>query len=236
MMDLDLVEGLKWYIVFLFSTAWHEAAHSWAAWKLGDDTAYQGGQVSLDPTSHIQREPIGMVVVPLLSYYFGGWMIGWASAPYRPSWSAEYPRRAAAMALAGPAANLAIMLIAVLLIRVGLEWNVFKLSNQPAFADVVRAARTEGGLWSFWAKTLSLCFSLNLLLALFNLLPLPPLDGSHIPYFLLSKSAGEKYRAISKQPACAMIGLVGAWHLCGLFFHPMFAGALNVLYTIVPRR
>jgi hypothetical protein len=54
--------------VYMFSTAWHEAAHPWVAHKLGDSTAYHGGQVSLDPTPHIQREAIGMVVVPLLSF------------------------------------------------------------------------------------------------------------------------------------------------------------------------
>jgi hypothetical protein len=102
-MNTDLAGGLQWFLVFIFSTSWHEAAHAWVAHKLGDSTAYEGGQVSLDPTPHIRREPIGMVVVPIISYLIGGWMIGWASAPYDPRWANQYPRRAALMALAGPA-------------------------------------------------------------------------------------------------------------------------------------
>ena len=110
-MSVDLVSGLQWYLVFLYSTTLHEAAHAWAALKLGDDTAYQGGQVTLDPTPHIRREPIGMVVVPLLSFLFGGWMIGWASTPYDPDWAMRYPRRSAWMSLAGPALTLQQILL-----------------------------------------------------------------------------------------------------------------------------
>jgi hypothetical protein len=64
----DYAIGLIWYVVFLYSTVCHEAGHAWAAYRLGDDTAYAGGQVSLDPIPHIRREPFGMVLVPLLSF------------------------------------------------------------------------------------------------------------------------------------------------------------------------
>lgn len=90
--DISLFQGTAWYIVFLFSTTVHEAAHALVALKLGDDTAHRGGQVTLDPTPHVRREPFGMVVVPLLSYFLGGWMVGWASAPYDPEWARRYPR------------------------------------------------------------------------------------------------------------------------------------------------
>jgi Zn-dependent protease len=180
-MDFDVVDGIKCYIVFLSSTSWHEAAHAWAAYKLGDDTAYRGGQVSLDPTPHIRREPVGMVAVPILSYVFGGGMIGWASAPYERSWAIRFPRRAALMALAGPSANFLILLCAVILMRIGLEWNVFRIAAAPSFMDVVVPTGAAGGIWSFCAKILSICFSLNLLLGTFNLLPFPPLDGSNLP-------------------------------------------------------
>ncbi len=119
-MTPDFVIGIKWYLVFLFSTAFHEAAHAWAAFKLGDDTAYRGGQVTLDPTPHLRREPIGMVVVPILSYLAGGWMIGWASAPYNATWALQHPRRSAGTSLAGPAANVALVLLAATCIRVGM--------------------------------------------------------------------------------------------------------------------
>jgi Zn-dependent protease len=233
-MDFDLANGLKWYIVFLFSTSWHEAAHAWVAHKLGDDTAYRGGQVSLDPTPHVKREPFGMVVVPLLSYFAGGWMIGWASAPYNPSWALQYPRRAALMALAGPTANLTVVLLAAILMRVGFEWGVFGLSGQGGFMDVITAKGQEGSGWSFAAKMLSLFFSLNLLLAAFNLLPVPPLDGSNLPFLFLSGSAAEKYREALRHPALAMIGLLVAWRAFGSIFPPIFAAALKFLVLLRP--
>ncbi len=125
-MNYDLVTGVKWYLVFLFSTTFHEAAHAWSALKLGDDTAHRGGQVTLDPTPHIKRAPFGMVVVPIISYLMGGWMIGWASAPYDPRWAAANPRKSALMSLAGPAANLILVIIAAILIRGGIAFHVFE--------------------------------------------------------------------------------------------------------------
>src|ERR1700738_4309900 len=97
----DLALGIIWYIVFLFSTTCHEASHALAAKIGGDLTAFEGGQVTLNPVPHIQRSPFGMVVVPIVSFLLGGWMIGWASAPYDPNWQRQYPRRSALMGLAG---------------------------------------------------------------------------------------------------------------------------------------
>src|SRR5258708_2448900 len=100
-----LAVGVIRYVVFLFSTTCHEASHGLAAKAGGDLTAFEGGQVTLNPVPHIRREPFGMVVVPLLGLFLGGMMMGWASAPYDPAWQRQYPRRAAWMSLAGPAAN-----------------------------------------------------------------------------------------------------------------------------------
>src|SRR6266852_7405402 len=106
-----LVDGILWYVVFLFSTTLHEASHALTAFRLGDRTAYEGGQVTLDPIPHMKREPIGTIVVPIISYAVGGWMIGWASVPYNFQWALTYPKRAAKMALAGPAANLLLVVL-----------------------------------------------------------------------------------------------------------------------------
>ena len=105
-----LATGFLWFLAFLFSTTVHEAMHALAALKGGDPTAYHGGQVSLSPIPHIRREPIGMLVVPLLTALTQGWAIGWASTPYDTRWAAQYPKRAALMAAAGPAGNLSIAL------------------------------------------------------------------------------------------------------------------------------
>jgi hypothetical protein len=87
-----LLQGLLWFAVFLFSTTVHEASHALAALRGGDPTAYLGGQVSLSPLPHIRREPIGMLVVPLLTAFTNGWAVGWASTPYDPVWASSYPR------------------------------------------------------------------------------------------------------------------------------------------------
>src|SRR3954470_3695906 len=114
----NVADALTYFIVFLFSTTLHEAAHAWAALRGGDPTAYRGGQVSLDPIPHIRREPFGMLVLPLLTAVATGWPFGYASAPYDPRWAQRHPRRAALMALAGPAANLSLVLAAAVLLRV----------------------------------------------------------------------------------------------------------------------
>jgi Zn-dependent protease len=226
---MDVADAIKWYLVFLFSTCVHEAAHAWTALRLGDDTAAKGGQVSLDPVPHIRREPFGMVVVPLLSFALGGWMVGWASTPYDPQWARTYPRRAAWMALAGPAANFALVLAAALFIRIGFEWQVFEPSTRGGFLHVVAGVGPMDGGWAFCAKMLSLTFSLNLLLAAFNLLPVPPLDGSSLPLLMLGDDLAEKYMGLLRQPAFAMFGLVVAWNGFGEVFPGIFRYATAAL-------
>ena len=100
-MDLNLALATVWYVVFIISLTFHEAAHAFVAHKFGDPTAYYQGQVTLDPIPHIRRSPVGMVIVPIVSFIIGGWMIGWASAPYDPYWADSNRRKAALMALAG---------------------------------------------------------------------------------------------------------------------------------------
>ena len=231
MSSLDPVEGLIWYFVFVYSTVLHEAGHAWAALRLGDDTAYRGGQVSLDPTPHIKREPLGMVLVPILSWFLnnGNSMIGWASAPYNPDWARRYPRRSAWMAMAGPAANIAIILGASLLIHVGLEWGVFAVPPSADFTHIVDAP--EGAkLWQFFATLLSITFSLQVVLIPLNLLPLPPLDGSAIPLFFLSESAAAKYQEMLWNPTLRFIGMIVVFQTFGKILPAIFHFALHLLY------
>lgn len=230
-MQSTLTEGLLWYVVFVLSTSCHEAGHAWSALKLGDDTAARGGQVSLNPWPHIRREPFGMVVMPLLSWFSAGWLIGWASAPYDPAWARQWPRRVALMALAGPAANLLLVLGAALLIRVGVEWNILTAPVSPDsmhLADAITA-----GPWDTVAKILSVTLSLNLLLFVFNLIPLPPLDGSSVPLLFLPPALAEKYTAVFRNPMLQIVGMLVISRLLSPLFPVLLLNVVRILFPTV---
>ena len=141
----DIADAVIYYVVFLFSTTLHEAAHAWAAARGGDLTAYHGGQVSLSPIPHIKREPVGMVVLPLISVLTTGWPFGYASAPFDRDWASRYPKRAGWMALAGPAANLLLVIIAAILVRIGVAAHVFFPPETVRFGEI--AGTVDGGMW-----------------------------------------------------------------------------------------
>lgn len=226
---VDLATGLIYYAVFLFSTTLHEAAHAWAAMRGGDLTAYHGGQVSLDPVPHIRREPFGMVVLPLLGVLIAGWPFGYASAPYDPKWALAHPRRAALMALAGPAANSILVVASGLALLLGTMTGVFYAPDSIRFGQI--AATTAGGVWPLLALVLGIIFSLNLLLALFNMLPFPPLDGSGAMPLILSVETSRRYQEFMwSNPMFSFIGLFAAWKLFGVIFTPIFTLAVSALY------
>lgn len=220
--------GLFWYITFLFSLTCHEAAHALVAKWGGDLTAAEGGQVTLNPLPHIQREIFGTTIVPILSYLMGGWMIGWGSAPYDPRWSYRHPHRAAWMALAGPAANFALMLAAVLVIRIGIFVGALKVPEWSTFMRVVSATRP--GPWDGVAVLVSIMFSLNLLLGLFNLLPLPPLDGHGAICLFFTEDLARRFTEATHNPSLSMVGLLVGWKVFGFVFDPIFSAALRLLY------
>jgi Zn-dependent protease len=231
MSTLDFSQGLAWYFVFLYSTTLHEAAHAWAAMRLGDSTAERAGQVTLDPIPHLVREPVGMAVVPILSWFLngGGWMMGWASAPYDREWAMRYPRRAAWMAAAGPLANVALLVVSILLIRLGIWTGRLWIPEAPGLASVVVA--TGGGrLWELGAMLVSISFSLQVVLVAFNLLPVPPLDGSAMVQWVLPEAVSRKYQELLHNPTYQMVGMLIAWKLSGYVVGPLFAVALRFAY------
>lgn len=224
----NLATGLLWYFAFIFSVVAHEAAHALAALKLGDRTAYDGGQVSLDPTPHIKREPLGTVAIPIFSYLIGGWMFGWASAPYNREWARAYPDRSALMSLAGPAANLLLVLLCVLAIRLGIAFDLFHAPQSVNFSHLTAA--NQDGLWVGVAKLLSILCSLNLILCCFNLLPLPPLDGSGIVPLFLSRDKALGYMDFIESTPFMFLGLLLAWKVFDFVFDPIHLAFLNLLY------
>jgi Zn-dependent protease len=225
-----LALGAVWFVAFLFSTTLHEASHAFVALRLGDPTAYHGGQVSLNPIPHIRREPIGMVIIPILSYATGGWMIGWASAPYDPQWAAQHPRRAGAMALAGPIANLSLVILAAIGIRVGMATGVFQPPPDGfTFTEIVLSP--AGGALAGVAALVSVFFSLNLILFLFNLLPLPPMDGSGVLQLFLPEDVSRRWQLTMRHPMLGLLGLLVAWKFFGYLFRPVFVAALRLLFA-----
>jgi len=221
--------ALIYYLVFLFSTTVHEAAHAWVALLGGDRTAYHGGQVTLDPRPHIRREPVGMLILPLVSALLSGWPMGFASAPYDPDWARRHPRRAAWMALAGPGANLVLVLLAFAGLRLGAASGVFVPPAQASF-DRLAAAATDGG-WEGAAFLLSVILSLNLVLLVLNLFPFPPLDGSAAVVLLLSDRATARYQEfLWRNRGLAILGILIAWKLFEVVFEPVFLLTINLLY------
>jgi Zn-dependent protease len=207
-----LTLGFIYYMVFLFSTTCHEAAHALVAKLGGDNTAELGGQVSLNPIPHIRRSPYGMVVFPLVSFFLlKGGMIGFASAPYDPSWARRHPHRAAVMALAGPATNFTLMLLGALFLRVGHNLGWF-----------------SGGTRNFSYILLFVIFSLNLLLGVFNLLPVPPLDGSSVIMLFMSEDRARSYIDTVRTSAYAMPGILIGILIFNYIFPPIerFVSAL----------
>ncbi len=221
-----------WYVVFLFSLTLHEGAHALVAWMGGDDTAYRGGQVSLNPWPHVRREPFGTVLMPLLTFMWSGWMMGWASAPYNPSWGRRYPRRLAAMSAAGPAANFLLMAGAFMVIKIMLGVGKFVAPGEVDFSHVVGVppGTPDGSLLDAAAFTLSVALNLNLLLFLFNLIPLPPLDGSGVLQGLFPATAGRLFDSLAGNPMLSLFGLLVAWRIFGYIFRPAFNVLLVLLY------
>jgi len=228
-MDPQLLATLPlWLAAFLLSLTAHEAAHALVG-KLGGDTT-AAAQVTLDPIPHIKREPFGTLVVPVASFLLqgGGWMIGWASAPYDPEWANRFPKRAAIMAAAGPSANFALSILAAIGIRVGIAMGAFDLPAGGISLDTLVVGDT--GVASGVALFMSVLFSINLILGCFNLIPLPPLDGFAIVPLFLSDRLRDKWFGLFAGGG-ALFGLIIAFVLFGRVMPPVFSIAIGLLYT-----
>lgn len=193
-----LAEFGIWYIVFLFSTVAHEAV-----------------QVTLDPVGHIRRSPFGMVLIPIMSFFQTGWMMGWASVPFDSSWGKRHPRRQALMSLAGPAANFGLALVGIITMKLLLAAGVFELPYQFTFTQLVRQAGEQqpGSLVNGLAMALSVLVNLNVLLGFFNLIPLPPLDGAGVFEGLFPQTFGKLFDRMREIPILQFVGLLLAWNI-----------------------
>jgi Zn-dependent protease len=224
-----LAFGFLEYVVFLLSTTCHEASHALVAKWGGDMTAFEGGQVSLNPIPHLRREVFGMVVLPLIGILSGTGLIGYASAPYNPAWSIQYPKRSGLMSLAGPGANFALAILAGIIMRIGLAANIFLPGSISSDAIVEPAT---AGIATGAATILSVFFSLNLLLGCFNLLPIPPLDGFGVlGLFTDSEGAVKLLNLRMKMRGFGMIaGILIASRLLGYVYDPLLEKGVRLIY------
>jgi Zn-dependent protease len=221
-MDL-ILPSIALYLMFVFSTTCHEAAHALAAKRGGDDTAYLHGHVTLDPMPHIVRSPFGMVVLPLFGVFTMGYPLGFASVPFDPHWGRRYPLRQALMSLSGPLANFALALTAIALLRVLIATDVFHLYGSGlriGFVHLSEGVARNSPLAAL-AFLLSYSFKLNLMLGVFNLVPLPPLDGSGVAEGLSPRFLGRFYDYLREIPAHGILGWLAASQLFGYIDEPL---------------
>jgi len=219
--------GVYWYVVFLFSLVIHEAAHALVAMKLGDKTAYKGGQVSLNPLPHIKQEKVGTTAVPIFAYLTSGWMLGWASAPYDPEWAQKYPRRSAIMALAGPVSNLLLVVISIVIIKAGFQFGIF---DYPEIIDYSTVTYSTDNVYELITIFLSILFSLNLVLFIFNLLPFPGFDGGHALLLFAPKARVDSIQTFMNRPKLIIFSLGAGWLLFDFIFEPIHLFFVNLLY------
>jgi len=211
------------YLMFVFSTTCHEAAHAFVARWGGDDTAYALGHVTLDPMPHIVRSPWGMVVAPLVGLYSMGWPLGWASVPYDPHWGQRHPLRRAAMSLAGPGANFAIALTSIVTLRVLIASGVYHLNGTGVHSGFVflNDGVPSNSPLAALAFLLSKLFTLNLLLGVFNLMPLPPLDGAGVAEGLSPRGLGSLFDRLREIPGHELLGWIAASQLFRYAWGPL---------------
>jgi Zn-dependent protease len=200
-MDIQLAFSL---IILLFSVVIHEVSHGYAALALGDRTAEYEGRLTLNPIKHI--DPVGTIVFPLLSIVLGGLFFGWAKpVPYNPYNLRNKRWGEAIVAAAGPASNILLALIFGLFIRFYIVPN--------------------GMIESATGTLCAIIVQVNLMLAVFNLVPIPPLDGSKILSSILPRSFMKVRQGLE---AFGFIGVIIFLVFLWKFFSPLIPWLFNL--------
>jgi len=202
------------YVVLLFSLSVHESAHAWTAFRQGDPTARSLGRISLNPLVHI--DVIGTVVMPLLMIFTGLPLLGWAKpTPVDPRNFRHLRRGQIVVAGAGPASNMVLALLCTAGLFLAVRALPGPLREQPIVV------------------LLSMGVQLNVLLAAFNLVPLPPLDGSHVVEWALPNGMGHRYMAtIAPYGAFILLALVMSGALWTVL-SPVRETIVGLLYSLV---
>lgn len=177
MPDIDIAQLFIAFLVLLFSLTVHESAHAWIANRLGDPTAKLLGRVSLNPLVHI--DPVGTILFPIIAFVTRLPLIGWAKPVPVNQRQLRHPKRDYMLvAAAGPASNLLLAIIAA-----------FVLRRLPLTTDNVANLDVSGPLAIITSQTVGI----NVLLAVFNMIPIPPLDGGNVLAGLLPGRLGDVF-------------------------------------------
>jgi len=207
-----MVEQLYILPILLFSVIIHEIAHGWMALKLGDPTAKSMGRLTLNPIPHI--DPIGSILVPLFSLFVAGQIfIAWAKpVPVNPMNFSNYRRDDILVSVVGPISNLLVALVCTILFILLALISPSIQSSGPIMQEVL----------TFLLSMFAGGITLNVVLAVFNMIPIPPLDGSHVVAALLPDEMSEQYRRVGFFGIFLVIFLM-RWQP----FHIMFSGIIS---------
>jgi Zn-dependent protease len=207
-MNLDPGRILIWFVIFLLSLTVHECAHAWAAEKSGDPTGRYLGRITLNPIPHI--DIFGTVIFPLVAITTGGWMFGWAKpVPFNPINLRDRRWGEIFIAIAGPLSNVLLVIVFFVL---------FKL----IFGSSMRPSNPLGDMGQPVAMMLDTGMKLNIVLAVFNMLPIPPLDGSHVARNLLPDSLAETYSQIPDWAGFIVLFLLIGVGFTSMLIWPIF--------------
>ncbi|HEV2818356.1 MAG TPA: site-2 protease family protein [Allosphingosinicella sp.] len=205
--DNVVVQAATWIVPLVFAIVLHEISHGWVASAFGDPTARDKGRLSLNPIRHV--DPIGTIALPLVLAVSGAPVFGWAKpVPVVPRRMRRPRLHMMLVALAGPGMNLALALVATLAMAL-LRWLA------PA-----------GGIgWAFLYLNLANFLVINIFLAVFNLLPMPPFDGGHVVEGLLPRRLARRWRRLGRFGFPLLILL--------LVLLPMVFPAANIVERVV---
>lgn len=211
------IQTILWLLLLLPSITFHEYMHGWAAYKLGDPTAKNAGRLTLNPLKHI--DPFGTVLLPLLLAMAGGPIFGYAKpVPVNPRYFKDIRKGDLITGVAGPAANLALALVGALAVRA---------------ADVFSPTLSGGWAWVYLIG--ALLVRTNLVLMFFNLIPLPPLDGSSIVPMFLSDKALHWWYGVQRYSFGVLLVLMWGvpaltgWSPLSVYFEYTVGPVLNLL-------
>jgi Zn-dependent protease len=224
----ELVLILFQVLVLVLAFSVHESAHAYVAMRLGDPTAYMLGRVTLNPLKHL--DPWGSVVIPLISLVYGGFLIGWAKpCPVTLRTFRNVKRDDILVSLAGPASNLAMATVALILLVVfkhAVTGGAAAIQSAMLIANRFHGVETDN-LPTLFPLALLLYYAvfINLLLFVFNLIPIPPLDGSHVLRQFLPYQVEQVYNRIGMW-GLLLIFLFGGSLIFGTFFYPLL-GVFN---------